>query len=217
MSYTLSNDLDLIGKTEDDFGPLISDCLNLGSFADDSPPRGETKAYRRGASPPSYRYGGYRTSPRAAAPSSYQQQPSYYSAPPAQQQGYSNYPGGYHPPPYGGNDQQPPPWASPRPYDYDNARSKEPPYGRATSPPSKKSRRWEGTPEKNKSKSMRSPFRSPMSNPGSAKVRYLLLCRGICTYILLTHMLCCFHRNSRNLRSGAVQVLPVLACTEALE
>jgi hypothetical protein len=159
---------DLDYAKDDDFGPPILDCLNLGSFDTGSPPR-DPKTYRgpseRGS--PVYNRNVYRY--RSSPPPVYPPPPGYYSGPP---QGLPPPPGygysSYHSAPYS-SDQQP--WLSPHAYEYDRAPvPAKPPYeSRDASPVSKKSRRWESTPEKDKSK-VRSPFRSPTSNPGSAKV-----------------------------------------------
>jgi hypothetical protein len=165
--YSLG-DLDLMPK-DDDFGPPIMDCLNLGSFDTGSPPR-DPKTYRRPSErgSPLYNRSVYRY--RSSPPPGYPPPPGYYSGlPPGHPPppGYG-YPPSYHSAQYTSDLQ---PWLSPRAYEYDRAPvAAKPAYeSRDASPVSKKSRRWEGTPEKEKSK-VRSPFRSPISNPGSAKV-----------------------------------------------
>ena len=160
-------DLDLM-TNDDYFGPPI---LDLGSFDTGSPPR-DSKAHRRpperGSPPYSRNIYRYRSSP---PPGYTQNQPpaGYYSGPPPG----GPPPGFGYPPPYhsSGYPQDLPPWSSPPAYDYERPPPPhKPPYeSRNASPISKKARRWEGTPEKEKSK-VRSPFRSPVSNPGSAKV-----------------------------------------------
>lgn len=218
---------------DDDFGPPIIDSFNLGSFDAGSPrgsPGREPKSYRRPAErgSPSFDRSLYRYRSSAPLPPVYPSHPpptGYYGAPPhsAPTTGYGapptsrppppgyGFPPGYHTTSYPADQ---PPWTSPRAYDYDRGqhtlKSPAPYSGRAgpASPVTK--RRWEGTPEKDKSKG-RSPFRSPMS-PGSSKVRSLakLSCDSIHT---VTHML--FRRNSRGRQYGA-QARQVLECTVAL-
>lgn len=189
-------DLDLMSN-DDYFGPPI---LDLGSFDTGSPPR-DPKAHRRPSErgSPSYNRNIYRY--RASPPPGYtQNQPpaGYYGGPPP-----GVPPPGYgYPPPYHSSGYQPdlPPWSSPRAYDYERPPPPhKPPYeSRNASPISKKARRWESTPEKDKSK-VRSPFRSPVSNPGSAKVSYSPFCTWtlIRTTVAETHRFTSHRRNSR--------------------
>ena len=177
---SFSAELDLM-KSDEDFGADLDDCLNLGSFGEDSPLRpGYPRRSPPRSSPPNASTSGesggysYRGMPSSAYPTN---PPSFYAGTP-----YGH--PGYHGPPYGEH----PPWASPRTYDYDrpyhHSASKTQPPSREyeplrdtrleASPSSKQSRRWDRdqTPEKQKAR-IRSPFRSPLSNQGSAKVRLL--------------------------------------------
>ena len=169
-------DLDLMSN-DDYFGPPI---LDLGSFDTGSPPR-DPKAHRRPPErgSPSYNRNIYRYRP--SPPPGYPQNlppPGYYGGGPppgAPHPGYG-YPPPYHASSYPSDLQ---PWSSPQAYDFERPPPPHKPAyeARNASPTSKKARRWDGTPEKEKSKS-RSPFRSPPSNQGSAKVSPVDFCLG---------------------------------------
>lgn len=138
----INTDLDA-GK--DDFGPSIMDCLNMGSFAeDDSPPR-NTGRRKQGSSPPHpSSYGSY---PPLRSPAAYPPPHHVYY------QGYPSFypPSRYQPPQDQGN------WSSPSAYGYgEHARSEQ--TSQPASPPPKKARWSQSTPEK---KTGPSPFRSP--------------------------------------------------------
>jgi hypothetical protein len=162
------SDLELETK-DDDFEHSI-EFMPLDSFDSGSPPP-ETKTFKRAAERGSptrsrsiYRY-------RGSPPPSYTTNhppPAYYTGP---------HPYGYQPyfhPTHFPND-QPPPWSSPQIGEYErvppppdhSSRDKR----RDESPNSDKPGRWVATPERGKS---RSPFRSPTSNQGSAKVSLCL-------------------------------------------
>jgi hypothetical protein len=147
-SYSsLSADLDIVAREgDDDFGPTVADCLNLGSFAEESPPRHGTQSRsRQRGSPketqqqqpmqqpyPQPGYNMYRPSPPPPPQQQQQQHPAYGAYYPPAGSPYGGYPPGSYPYNYGpppqpfpemsqeGEQQQQPPWTSPqaRQFDY---------------------------------------------------------------------------------------------------
>lgn len=154
-----SADIDLAARTmDDDFGPPIVDCINLGSFAEDDLPlrRASPKAsptyqkdryhYRRSSPPPSY----------PPPPPSHHPGGGYYNS-----NSQSHYYSGYYPSQRYSSDQ---PWSSPPAYDY----PPPPPPIRDENPsPPHKRLRYE-TPSKIPPP-QRSPFRSPPPPESSSK------------------------------------------------
>ena len=184
---SLAADLDMAARGDgvDDF-PAVADCLNLGSFAEESPPRAPRRRSPK-ASPQQYEQGQpyhYRSSPQPPPPYPPGSGPPhmYYQGPPA------GSPYAYPPhtayPPYRGyppqGEQPPLPWASTPAQQF----AEYPPPDRSPrrgSPPPKKRHNWDSntsspesstTPEKVfPEKPSASPFRSPLPSgeKGSTK------------------------------------------------
>jgi hypothetical protein len=191
---SLTADLDIVAREgDDDFGPTVADCLNLGSFAEESPPRhGSQSRYRQRGSPKEsqpmqpYPQAGYNMHRHSPPPPPQQQQQPYAAYYPPGGSPYGTYPPGsypygYAPPPQpfpemtqGGEQQPPPPWTSPQAQQFDYPDTKFPAEQQGNRPMSspssvKKRRNWDNdssssSPEEDFKKEA-AAIRSPFRSP----------------------------------------------------